>query len=102
MITKIVTDNLLDRRDIIAEVTKALNGSWGKTVEDNIIHTYNGNNLITYIYSGRVIKNVSENYSGIASIVYEDDSFEMRVVPKSSEITTTKTIKLATLVALLR
>lgn len=102
MITKIVTDNLKDRRDILSEVTKALNGSWGKSIEDNYIHTYNGNNLLTYIYSGSVIKNVSENYSGLASIVYEDDTFELRVIPKSSEITTTKTIKLATLVALLR
>ena len=101
MITKILNNNLTDRTDNMANVIKALVGSWGILAEneDKVQNNYLGRSIITYIYSGTMLHNLSDNYKCLAIVLYTDGSFELKsVAPKSTE-TTTKEIEIAILIA---
>ncbi len=101
MITKILANGLTERTDIIPNLIQALLGSWG-VVEENdsdIQNIYSGRQVLTYIYSGTSLKNLSKNYKAMAIVVYTDGTTEFKVIDVNSTVTTSKEINMAIIFA---
>lgn len=99
MITKILNNGLVDRTDNIANFTKALIGAWGVEGNENIQNIYAGRQLITYIYSGTTLTNLSVNYPAMCIIYYSDETSEIKIVGKASTVNVSKEIKMAIMIA---
>lgn len=101
MITKILNNNLLDRTDNVANMLKALVGSWGVSSTDNgnIQNIYSGRTVMTYIYNGTTLQNLSDNYPCIAIVVYTDGTSDIKSISKKSTLNTEKEINIAIMIA---
>lgn len=101
MITKILNNNLTDRTDNMANVIKALVGSWGILAENDnkTQNIYLGRTILTYAYGGTSLHNLSDNYKCMAVILYGDGTFEMKSIPAKETVTTSKEIDIAILIA---
>lgn len=101
MITKILNNNLTDRTDNMANVIKALVGSWGILAENDnkTQNIYLGRTILTYVYGGTSLHNLSDNYKCMAVILYGDGTFEMKSIAAKETVTTLKEIDIAILIA---
>ena len=101
MLIKILNNNLTERSIILADIVKALVGTWGITTSDDkkVQNIYSGRQIITYIYWGTTLQNLSENYKCMATIVYTDGTNEIRVIEPKTTITTSKEINMAIMIA---
>lgn len=98
MKTKIV-DNGLARENLQRDITRALSGVWGSTLEsDEQTRLDLGRASITVVQGGKKIMNKSAQ-DALAIVVLEDGTTSITVVPKDSETSTTNTIKLAMMLA---
>lgn len=101
MITKILNNNLNERTDNLANVLKALVGSWGITTanDENVQNNYIGKSIITYIYGSNTLQNLSDNFPCLAIIVYSDGTSEIKIVSAKTTETTSKEINMAIMIA---
>ena len=98
MKTKIV-DNGIPPENMQRDITRALAGVWGSTSEgDNQTRLDLGRASITVVKGGKILLNKSAQ-DALAIVVFEDGTTSMQVVPKDSEASTTKNIKLAMMLA---
>lgn len=101
MLIKILNNNLTERINVLADVVKALVGTWGITTFDDkkIQNIYSGRQIITYIYSGTTLQNLSSNYKCMAIVAYVDGSSEIKVIEPETTITTDREINMAIMIA---
>lgn len=101
MIIKILNNNLTDRTDNMANVIKALVGSWGILAENEnkTQNIYLGRTILTYTYGGTSLHNLSDNYKCMAVILYGDGTFEIKSIAAKGTVSTTKEIDIAILIA---
>ena len=98
MKTKIV-DNGIPPENMQRDITRALSGVWGSTSEsDTQTRIDLGRASITVVQGGKKIMNKSAQ-DALAIVVLEDGTTSITVVPKDSEATTNKTIRLAMVLA---
>lgn len=98
MKTKIV-DNGLAQENLQRDITRALSGVWGSTMEsDEQTRLDLGRASITVVQGGKKIMNKSAQ-DALAIVVFDDGTTSITVVPKDSETSTTTTIKLAMMLA---
>lgn len=95
---KIVNNNLVNP-NIIADITKAIAGSWGNIESDNASESHAGNNVITYVYGGNTIKNASKANPAMALIVDTDGSTHIEVIDAGDEKEFSYTMKMAIIFA---
>lgn len=101
MLTKILNNGLADRTDNVANIIKALVGSWGilTSEDEKIQNIYTGRQIITYVYSGTTLHNLSDNYKCMGIVLYVDGSFEIKSIASKTKIDTNKEIDIAILIA---
>ena len=101
MLTKILNNNLTERSNVLADVLKAIAGTWGITSsnEEKVQNIYAGRTIMVYIYGERTLQNLSVNYPCMAIVVYTDGTNEIKIVPKNSTVTTEKEINMAIMIA---
>ena len=101
MLIKILNNNLTERTNILADIVKALVGTWGITTSEDkkVQNIYSGRTNITYIYNYNTLQNVSDNYSCMAIVVYTDGTNEIKVIAPKTTITTDKEINMAIMIA---
>lgn len=99
MLTKILNNNLTDRTNAVADIQKAITGTWGSVVsDDELTQTlYASRQSITFVYGGKVLTNPSESFIALATIIYADNTTDHKAIDPKSSITVTKTIKIATI-----
>ena len=101
MLIKILNNNLTERSNILADIVKALVGTWGITTSDDkkVQNIYSGRQIKTYIYTGTTLQNLSDNYKCMAIVVYTDGANEIKVIEPKTTITTDKEINMAIMIA---
>lgn len=101
MLIKILNNNLTERTNILADIVKALVGTWGVTTSNDkkVQNIYSGRQIINYIYSGTTLQNLSSNYKCMAIVAYTDGTNEIKVIEPETTITTDKEINMAIMIA---
>ena len=101
MLIKILNNNLTERTNILADIVKALVGTWGVTTSDDkkVQNIFSGRQVMNYIYSGTTLQNLSSNYKCMAIVVYADETNEIKVIEPKTTITTNKEINMAIMIA---
>lgn len=96
MLTKILNNGLTERTDVLPSVIRALNGTWGSTVDSNDNEEINlGRPVITYVYSGQTLNN-TRSTAALALILYTDGSSEIRKI--EGEVSVSKEIAMAVMI----
>ena len=101
MLIKILNNNLTERSNILADIVKALVGTWGITTSDDkkVQNIFSGRQIKTYIYTGTTLQNLRDNYKCMAIVVYTDGTNEIKVIEPKTTITTDKEINMAIMIA---
>lgn len=93
MLVKIMDAGALVRTDILKQLTQAIIGTWGVLLGA----FYLGRLCFTFVSDASYLVHAGKD--GIAMVVYEDDTFEIKVVPFDTTVPTPKVIKLGLIIA---